>query len=123
MSFFEYCKLLQLDVPELPEKLRLSSLVNMSDSELGDLISRFSELQNHFNRYLTIGGFPELVLSDDDVYAQRMLREDVVDKVIKRDVLSLFNIRSPLLMEKLFLYLCMNSTEIFNATTVTKELG
>ena len=38
-------------------------------------------------------------------------------------VLSLFNIRSPLLMEKLFLYLCMNSTEIFNATTVTKELG
>lgn len=94
----------------------------MSESELGDLISRFSELQNHFNRYLTIGGFPELVLSDDDVYAQRMLREDVVDKVIKRDVLSLFNIRSPLLMEKLFLYLCMNSTEIFNATTAAKEL-
>ena len=122
MSFFEYCKLLQLDVPKLPEKLRLSSLVNMSDSELGDLISRFSELQNHFNRYLTIGGFPELVLSDDDVYAQRTLREAVVDKVIKRDVLSLFNIRSPLLMEKLFLYLCMNSTEIFNATTAAKEL-
>ncbi|MCC8150780.1 MAG: DUF4143 domain-containing protein, partial [Lachnospiraceae bacterium] len=62
------------------------------------------------------------VLSDDDVYAQRMLREDVVDKVIKRDVLTLFNIRSPLLMEKLFLYLCMNSTEIFNATTAAKEL-
>ena len=75
-----------------------------------------------FNRYLIIGGFPELVLSDDDAYAQRMLREDVVDKVIKRDVLSLFNIRSPLLMEKLFLYLCMNSTEIFNATTAAKEL-
>lgn len=35
-----------------------------------------------------IGGFPELVLSNDDEYAQRMLREDVVDKVIKRDVLT-----------------------------------
>lgn len=69
-----------------------------------------------------IGGFPELVLSDDDMYAQRMLREDVVDKVIKRDVLTLFNIRSPLLMEKLFLYLCMNSTEIFSVTTAAKEL-
>ena len=46
----------------------------------------------------------------------------MVDKVIKRDVLSLFNIRNPLLMEKLFLYLCMNSTEIFNATTAAKEL-
>ena len=57
------------------------------------------------------------------MYAQRMLREDVVDKVIKRDVLTLFNIRSPLLMEKLFLYLCMNSTEIFSVTTAAKELG
>ena len=85
-------------------------------------MDQFAPLQNHFNRYLTIGGFPELVLSDDDAYAQRMLREDVVDKVIKRDVLSLFNIRSPLLMEKLFLYLCMNGTEIFNATTAAKEL-
>lgn len=85
-------------------------------------MDKFTPLQNHFNRYLMIGGFPELVLSDDDAYAQRMLREDVVDKVIKRDVLSLFNIRSPLLMEKLFLYLCMNSTEIFNASTAAKEL-
>lgn len=85
-------------------------------------MSRFMPLRTHFNRYLMIGGFPELVLSDDDAYAQRMLREDVVDKVIKRDVLTLFHIRSPLLMEKLFLYLCMNSTEIFNATTASKEL-
>ena len=122
MSFYEYCTLLELDEPILPENLRLSKLVKMNTSELDDLMSRFTYLQNHFNRYLTIGGFPELVLSEDDLYAQRMLREDVVDKVIKRDVLTLFNIRSPLLMEKLFLYLCMNSTEIFNATTAAKEL-
>ena len=122
MSFYEYCRLLQLDEPMLPEQLRISQLSKMSSAELGDLFDRFTHLQNHFNRYLMIGGFPELVLSDDDAYAQRMLREDVVDKVIKRDVLMLFNIRSPLLMEKLFLYLCMTSTEIFNATTAAKEL-
>lgn len=122
MSFYEYCKLLELDTPELSENIRLSGLAGMDHAQLGDLMSRFSPLQKHFNRYLTVGGFPELVLSDDDLYAQRMLREDVVDKVIKRDVLSLFNIRSPLLMEKLFLYLCMNSTEIFNTTVAAKEL-
>ncbi len=122
LSFYEYCKLLELDMPPLPEKPRLSQLVKMDHPQLGDLMSRFTPLQNHFNRYLTIGGFPELVLSDDDMYAQRMLREDVVDKVIKRDVLTLFHIRSPLLMEKLFLYLCMTSTEIFSATTAAKEL-
>lgn len=122
MSFYEYCRLLQLDDPVLPDFLCPSKLAEMSNAQLGDLMNRFMPLVNHFNRYLMIGGFPELVLSDDDMYAQRMLREDVVDKVIKRDVLSLFNIRSPLLMEKLFLYLCMNSTEIFSATTAAKEL-
>ena len=122
MSFYEYCRLLDLDLPLLSDDLRLSVLKSMSPAQFGDLMDKFTPLQNHFNRYLMIGGFPELVLSDDDAYAQRMLREDVVDKVIKRDVLSLFNIRSPLLMEKLFLYLCMNSTEIFNATTAAKEL-
>ena len=122
MSFYEYCRLLELDQPVLPEDLHLSELWNRSPAQLGDLMDQFTPLKNHFNRYLMVGGFPELVLSDDDAYAQRMLREDVVDKVIKRDVLSLFNIRSPLLMEKLFLYLCMNGTEIFNATTAAKEL-
>lgn len=122
MSFYEYCRLLQLEEPFLPEKVRLTKLAEMSNAQLGDLMDRFAPLEGHFNRYLMIGGFPEFVLSDDDLYAQRMLREDVVDKVIKRDVLTLFNIRSPLLMEKLFLYLCMNSTEIFSATTAAKEL-
>lgn len=51
-----------------------------------------------------------------------MLREDVVDKVIKRDVLTLFNVRNPLQLEKVFLYLCMNSSNIINITTMCKEL-
>ncbi len=122
MSFYEYCKLLQVDEPMLPSRLKVTDLVKMNDAQLGDLMEQFAPLESHFNRYLTIGGFPELALSDDDSYAQRMLREDVIDKVIKRDVLTLFNIRSPLLMEKLFLYLCMNSTDIFSITTAAKEL-
>lgn len=122
MSFYEYCHLLQIEEPILPDNLKLTKLVKMNNAELGDLMDRFTLMKGHFNRYLMIGGFPELVLSDDDVYAQRVLREDVVDKVIKRDVFTLFNVRSPLLMEKLFLYLCMNSTEIFSVTTAAKEL-
>lgn len=122
LSFYEYCRLLQLEEPILPDKMKITKLVKMNWAELGDLMDRFAPLEGHFNRYLTIGGFPELVLSDDDAYAQRMLREDVVDKVIKRDVLTLFNIRSPLLLEKLFLYLCINSSEIFSVTTAAKEL-
>jgi len=123
LSFYEYCELLELkNRPELPDDLRPTKLIGMEAGELADLMDRFTPLLQHFNRYLTIGGFPELVLSDDDAYAHRMLREDVVDKVIKRDVLSLYNVRNPLSMEKLFLYLCMTSSEIFSKQTAAKEL-
>lgn len=122
LSFYEYCRLLELEEPMLPEDLQIPELVNLKNVELLDLMDRFTPLLRHFNRYLCVGGFPELVLSDDDIYSRKMLREDVVDKVIKRDVMALFNIRSPLLMEKLFLYLCMTSTEIFSVTTAAKEL-
>lgn len=121
MSFYEYCLVLGLADP-VPDMIQPCELIHMSEAKLGELVGRFLPLKNHFNRYLTIGGFPELALSNDDSYAQRMLREDVVDKVIKRDVLSLFGIRNPLLMEKLFLYLCMNSTQIFSTSTAAKEL-
>jgi len=123
LSFYEYCELMQLeDRPEIDGNIRLTKLAEMPKGELADLINRFTSLQRHFNRYITIGGFPELVLANDDSYAQRMLREDVVDKVIKRDVLTLFNIRNPLSMEKLFLYLCLNSSNIFSTQTAAKEL-
>lgn len=85
-------------------------------------MNSLSPLQKHFHRYLTVGGFPELALSKDDYYAQRMLREDVVDKVLKRDIPSLFNIRNAAVLEKVFLYLCFNSSSIINITTVSKEL-
>lgn len=123
MSFYEYCELLGLqDRPDVSGVAGLTELADMPRGEFMNLALSFDGLLRHFNRYLTIGGFPELVLSDDDAYAQRMLREDVVDKVIKRDVLSLFSVRNPLSMEKLFLYLCMNSSDIFSSTTAANAL-
>ncbi len=123
LSFYEYCELLQLsERPRILSRIDLFKMAEMPWQDLAQLMNQFEPLLRHFNRYLKIGGFPELALSDDDAYAQRMLREDVVDKVIKRDVLTLFNVRNPLLMEKLFLYLCINSSQIFNAQTASKEL-
>jgi predicted AAA+ superfamily ATPase len=124
LSFYEYCGLLKLaDRPEIPSDLRITQLSKLSKGALADLFNRFEPLGRHFNRYLTIGGFPESALADDDAYVFRLLREDIVDKVIKRDVLSLFGIRNPLSMERLFLYLCVNSSNIFNAQTAAKELS
>jgi len=123
MSFYEYCDILRIaERPQIDVNIRLNNLAKMPKGELAELINGFTPLQSHFNRYITIGGFPELVLANDDSYAQRLLREDVVDKVIKRDVLTMYNIRNPLSMEKLFFYLCINSSNIFNIQTAAKEM-
>lgn len=123
LSFYEYCDLLQVpNRPELAADLAPTELAKMERGDLSELMIKLSFLQHHFHRYLTVGGFPELVLATDDIFSQRMLREDVVDKVIKRDVLALFNVRNPLQFEKVFLYLCLNSAKIINYTTMSKEL-
>jgi len=84
---------------------------------------QLSRIQNHFNRYLQVGGFPELALSGNDLTAQQIMREDVVDKVLKRDIPSLYNIRNATELERIFLYLCNVSSEIVSIDTITKELG
>jgi len=123
LSFYEYCKLAGIkDVPKLNIDVKPTSLALMSENTQREIMHMLEPLQKHFTRYLAVGGFPELVLSDNDFAAQRILREDVVDKVLKRDLPSLFNIRNSIILEKVFLYLCFNSSNIINTSAISKEL-
>lgn len=51
------------------------------------------------------------------------MREDVVDKVLKRDLPSLYNIRNATELERIFLYLCNVSSEIVSMEAIAKELS
>lgn len=106
LSFFEYCQLLNIDVPNLPEDIKPTQVYLKSLQEQTEIFNKLSCLQVHFIRYLQVGGFPELALSSDDLYAQRVLREDIVDKALKRDLPSIYGIRNISDIEKIFLYLC-----------------
>lgn len=123
MSFYEYCELIGVDKPVLPENLKISSLLYKTQQERTQIMLQLSKVQNHFNRYLQVGGFPELALADNDIMAQQIMREDVVDKVLKRDLPSLYNIRNATELERIFLYLCNVSSEIVSIETITKELN
>ncbi len=123
LSFYEYCEMLELkDRPELPPDIKPTSLLKYKKQELTLLMTRLSGLQKHFNRYLTVGGFPELALAADDYMAQAVMREDVVDKVLKRDIPSLYNIRNSTELERIFLYLCFYSSNIIAIDAISKEL-
>lgn len=122
MSFYEYCEILDLDRPELPENLKITSLLHMTQQQRTAVMMQLSKVQNHFVRYLQVGGFPELALADNDILAQQIMREDVVDKVLKRDLPSLYNIRNATELERIFLYLCNVSSEIVSIEAIAREL-
>ena len=123
MSFYEYCELLDLDRPALPKELKITSMLRMSQQERTANMMQLTKVQNHFIRYLQVGGFPELALADNDIMAQQIMREDVVDKVLKRDLPSLYNIRNSTELERIFLYLCNVSSEIVSIEAIAKELS
>ncbi len=58
LSFYEYCELLNVDRPDLPDDLKITPLVYKTQQERTQIMLQLSKVQNHFNRYLQVGGFP-----------------------------------------------------------------
>lgn len=120
LSFFEYCTLKGIAAAgALPAWDELAAL---SASELHALMGRLAPLRHEWNHYLLTGGFPEMIEETDVGVIQRMLRDDVIDKVLKRDIPALFEVRNPADLEKIFLYLCLHSSNIINFSTMCREL-
>lgn len=123
LSFYEYCCLLGIEAQNIAEDLNISTFMQLSQSERTSIMLKLEEVRLHFSRYLLVGGFPELALANDDFLAQQIMREDIVDKVLKRDLPALYNIRNPIELERIFLYLCNVSSEIVSYDSIAKELN
>lgn len=123
LSFYEYIELMQIPKPTVLAQISPMSLASLTKEEWTELMISLRSLQKHFHQYLLVGGFPEVALANDVPYAQKVIREDVVDKVLKRDMITLFNIRNVAELEKIFLYLCMTSGNIIVQDTIAKEIG
>ncbi len=54
--------------------------------------------------------------------AQKLLREDIVDKALKRDMTALFGVRRVLELEKTFLYLCLHDGGILDMSSLSSSL-
>ncbi len=79
-------------------------------------------LASIFNQYLIKGGFPQTVFGTV-TEAQNLIREDIIDKVLKRDMTALFGVRKFIELEQVFLYLCMNDGGILNLEDLASNLN
>jgi uncharacterized protein len=122
LSFYEYLQIKRLSLPALP---RLGSLRDLFDWRQPDLY-RTAEAAGpyvgHFHEYLVRSGFPQTAQLDSITQAQRLLREDIIDKVLKRDMTALFGVRRVLDLEHTFLYLCMHDGGLLDMVDLCANL-
>lgn len=122
LSFYEFIHIRGEIVPELPAELRPKDLFATPQTEQTQIAAQLRPLLPLFNRYLLTGGFPETARQDDIGLCQRLLREDVVERVLKRDMTALFGVRNVNDLERLFIYLCLHTGGILAHNTVARDL-
>jgi hypothetical protein len=123
LSFYEFVHIRREPELSIPAKLRPSDLFTMDTGDRVALAEKVRPLLPSFQRYLLVGGFPETARLNDITLCQRLLREDVVERVLKRDMTALFGVRNVDVLEKLFIYLCLHSGGIIAHNTVASALG
>ena len=123
LSFFEFVSMRKQQPEGLAQDLRVSNIFSFSTGDLAVLAAQMRPLQPLFQRYLLVGGFPETAAQENIDLCQRLLREDVVERVLKQDMTALFGIRNINDLEKLFIYLCLHSGGILAHQACARDLG
>lgn len=119
ITFFEFINMQNLDY-----------LVQSIDLPWGENKIPFFETTdiNKFNKlfidYINFGGYPEAIFSEPvRNNPERFIRHDVVDKVLLRDLPSLYGIADVQELNSLFTTIAYNSGQEFSLETLSKQSG
>lgn len=123
LSFYEYLLIKKIDLPNIPSISAMSDLFNCVQNDYYRMAEAAGFLIGHFHEYLIRGGFPQTALVESITQSQRLLREDIIEKVLKRDMTVLFGVRRVLELEQMFIFLCMHDGGMQDMTTISKDLG
>lgn len=82
------------------------------------------ELNTEFLLYLNFGGYPEVVLSEKiQKDMGRYVKNDIVDKVLLRDLPSLYGIKDVQELNRFFTYIAYNTGNELSYETMSRESG
>jgi predicted AAA+ superfamily ATPase len=122
LSFFEYLQIRKISLPPLPSVASFLELFEWNPTQFARFGEEARPLVGLFHEYLLRGGFPQSALVESISLAQKLLREDIVDKVLKRDMTALFGVRRVLELEQVFLYLCLHDGGLLNLPELCSSL-
>ena len=115
LTFHEYLDLLGKD-----------DLLHNESNPTGVIVkhSDFNELNRLFVDYLNFGGYPEAVFSEDiQADPSRFIKNDIIDKVLLRDLPGLYGIQDIQELNSLFMTLAYNTSNEISLEELSKNSG
>jgi len=119
LTFNEYIDLLKLD------NLIVPKLINWNGQQVEsyDTIN-INLLNSHFINYINNGGYPEIVFSPRvQANPSQYVRHDIVDKVMLRDLPSLYGINDVQELFRLFIHIAYLSGNEFSYESLSQASG
>ncbi len=81
------------------------------------------KIQKILKRYMLVGGYPEYFEVKDIEIWQKQLSEDIITRGIYKDILTIYNIKSPEILEKLLYYIAANNSQAFAYSGMATTFG
>lgn len=115
LTFQEYLMLLGLEDLVEPQNARQEGIWTTHD---------IGKLNHHFRSYLNFGGYPEVLFSKEIQEAPgRFIKSDIIDKVLLRDLPSLYGIQDIQELNSLFTTLAYNTANEVSLEGLAKGSG
>lgn len=119
LTFNEYIHLLQLQHLIIPCQIDWAgNATNFYES------TNIALLNEHFLKYINYGGYPEIIFSEKlQVNPSRFIKSDIIDKVLLRDLPSLYGIQDVQELNSLFTSIAYNSGQEFSLEALSQASG
>lgn len=114
-SFKEFLKFNGIE-----KKIKFSDLKNITQLKIS---SDYKKIKPYFEEYLLVGGFPEWFEIKDVKKWFEKITNDIPKKAIYEDIINLFNIKSPRILENIFAFILENQSRVLSYEKINEVAG
>ena len=119
LTFHEYIGFKELDQMIVPSNIYWQEIISSFYST-----THINELNRHFIDYINFGGYPEVIFSQRiQSNPGRYIRQDIIDKVLLRDLPSLYGIRDVQELNSFFTIIAYNTANEFSYEKLSNQSG
>ncbi len=131
LSFYDFMKFSGIEVDIEKYRKRFQKSLFKGGKETFEAVDRCmyelgllkDDALSILNRYILRGGFPETFSVDKLDLWQRFIKEDVVDRVVFRDIPEIYDVRERKLLVSLLHFVAAETSNLFSYNSLSQDLG